>query len=180
MRKAEIIGAIVFALFSIYLMWKSGEVASWDTAGRFSNLWFNEYGEPETGFWPFALSVIMFICCIWIGVNWWRRTSPPSRSTDIFLDRFGINMLITVVGGVVAFVALSSIISMYFAMTLFLIYYIGVLGRNRWVTTLSVALGAPVVTFLFFEWQMRIVLPKGYAEPVFLPLYDIFLNTGAS
>jgi len=33
----------------------------------------------------------------------------------------------------------------------------------------------PIVSFFFFDIAMRIVLPKGYLEPLFIPLYDIFL-----
>ena len=57
----------------------------------------------------------------------------------------------------------------------FLIYYIRFLGRHSWPVTMSISIGAPVVTFFFFDVAMRIVLPKGYLEPLFLPLYDIFL-----
>ncbi len=60
-------------------------------------------------------------------------------------------------------------------MTVFLIYYIYFLGKHSLVTTLSIAFAAPVVTFFFFDVAMRIVLPKGYLEPLFIPLYDIFL-----
>ena len=28
---------------------------------------------------------------------------------------------------------------------------------------------------IFFDIAMRIVLPKGHSEPLFIPLYDIFL-----
>ncbi len=43
------------------------------------------------------------------------------------------------------------------------------------MTTLAIAIGLPVVLFFFFDVAMRIVLPKGYLEPLFIPLYDIFL-----
>ncbi len=56
-----------------------------------------------------------------------------------------------------------------------MIYYIRFLGGHSWGTTLAIALSAPVVTFFFFDVAMRVVLPKGYLEPLFLPLYDIFL-----
>lgn len=179
MRKAEIVMAGLFALMSVYLMWKSGQVPSWSTGGRFSNIWYSDEGVGD-GFWPFWLALIMLLCCIWIAINWVRRTSPPSQSEEVFLDRFGVHMLITVGGGLMAFVGLSVIISMYFSMALFLVYFIRFLGRHRWMVALPVAIIMPVVTFLFFEWQMRVVLPKGYAEPLFLPLYDIFLDTSRS
>jgi len=64
---------------------------------------------------------------------------------------------------------------MYFSMFLFLIYYIYFLGRHSLVTTLAVATSVPVAMFFFFDVAMRIVLPKGYLEPLFIPLYDKFL-----
>jgi len=64
---------------------------------------------------------------------------------------------------------------MYLSMFLFLIYYIRFLGRHSLVTTLAVATGVPVAMFFFFDVAMRIVLPKGYLEPLFIPLYDKFL-----
>jgi len=41
--------------------------------------------------------------------------------------------------------------------------------------TLSISTTLPVISFFFFDIAMRIVLPKGYLEPLFIPLYDIFL-----
>ena len=66
------------------------------------------------------------------------------------------------------------ILGFYGAIAVFLIYYIRFLGRHSWGVTLAISLITPVVTFLFFDIAMRIVLPKGYLEPLFLPLYDFF------
>jgi len=60
-------------------------------------------------------------------------------------------------------------------MLVFLIYYMRYLGRHSWFTTLSISIGIPVFSFFFFDIAMRIVLPKALTEPLFLPLYDIFL-----
>ena len=60
-------------------------------------------------------------------------------------------------------------------MLVFLVYYIRFLGRHGWAVTLSIAIGVPVVCFFFFDIAMRIVLPKGYLEPLFIPLYAMFL-----
>ena len=40
---------------------------------------------------------------------------------------------------------------------------------------LFIAIATPVVTFFFFEVALTITLPKGYLEPLFYPLYDLFL-----
>jgi hypothetical protein len=49
------------------------------------------------------------------------------------------------------------------------------LGNHSWVSTGSITVAAPIVTFFFFEIALRITLPKGYTEPLFYPLYDMFL-----
>lgn len=177
MRLAELIGAIILALFSGYLMFKSGAPA-WPGEPWFENIWYIPGEGPGGGFWPFWLSFVMVLCCVWIIVNWVRRASPPSRATGPFLDAYGIKMLIMVGGGVAAFIALSSIISMYFAMALFLIYYLKFLGRHPWKLTMAVALVTPVAMFFFFDVAMTLPLPKGLTaveDVIFTPLYDVFL-----
>ncbi len=176
MRRAEIITAVILGLFSAYLMWKSGEPPAWDpTVPRFANIGMIEGEGPASGWWPFWLSAIMLACSMWICINWWRRASPPSQSDEVFLDRYGWQMLALVGGGVFAFVGLIHIIGTYFAMFAFLVYYLFFIGRHSISRTLAIAVGAPVFCFFFFDVAMRIVLPKGYSEPLFVPLYDIFL-----
>ncbi len=176
MRRAEIITAFVLGLCSLGLMWKSGEGPSWDpSVPRFANIGMIDGEGPGSGFWPFWLSFIMFLCCIWIAVNWYRKTSPPSQSDEPFLDGYGVKMLLQVGGGLLAFLAAIHIVGFYGAMFLFMIYYMRFLGSHGWLQTLAVAIGLTVISFFFFDIAMRIVLPKGYLEPLFLPLYAIFL-----
>jgi hypothetical protein len=176
MRKAEIITAAILGLLSIYLMWKSGEGPSWDPdAVRFGNIGLIEGEGPGSGFWPFWLSLIMLGSCIWIGVNWWRRRSPPSQSDARFMDDHARRMLVMVGGGLFAFLALIEVIGFYGGIFVFLIYYLGFIGRRPMIETALISIGAPVFSFFFFDVAMRIVLPKGYLEPLFIPLYDIFL-----
>ncbi|HSM39193.1 MAG TPA: tripartite tricarboxylate transporter TctB family protein [Afifellaceae bacterium] len=159
MRRAEIITAGVLALFSIYLMWKSTELDVGYIRGE----------GPGGGAWPFWLSGIMLICTGFIAFNWYRQTSPPSQSEEPLLDPYGRKMLLLVGGGIVGFVALVGIISMYGAMFVFLIYYLRFLGRHRWVVTMAIAVSVPVIFFFFFEALMRVTMPKGmsFTEPVF-------------
>lgn len=176
MRRAELFTAIFLGIVSLYLMWKSGEPPSWNPdIARFDNVGLIEGEGPGSGFWPFWLSGIMFLCCIWIGINWFRKTSPPSQSDEVFLDDYGKKMLLLVGGGLLGFLALIHVIGFYGAMFVFLIYYMFFLGRHSIVKTLSIAASVPVLSFFFFDVAMRIVLPKGYLEPLFIPLYDIFL-----
>lgn len=165
MRRAEIITAIVLAVLSIYLMWKSTEL----------NIGFISGEGPGGGAWPFWLSGIMLICTVIIGYNGVKRKSPPSQSEEPLLDNYGLKMLFMVGGGILGFIALIDIISMYGAMCVFLLYYLGFLGRHSMRITLGISLIAPVVFFFFFEALMRITMPKGlpFLEPVFNFLNNI-------
>jgi len=165
MRIAELVMAIVMAVFSAYLMWKSAELP----VG-----WIEEEG-PGGGFWPFWLATIMLVSCIWIIVRWARRLSPPSQSSEPYMDSAAIRSFVAVAGPLTICIGLIHIIGIYFSVPIFLIYYIRFLGRHTWFTTLSISVATPVVAFFFFDIALRIVLPKGYTEPLFYPLYDMFL-----
>jgi hypothetical protein len=165
MRLGEIVTAGALALLSIYFMWLSLRLPVGFETGR----------GPGGGAWPFWLSAVMLLCCAMIALNWWRGTSPASRSEEPVLDDYGWRMLVFVGGGIVGFVALIPVISMYGAIAVFLFYYVRVLGRHGWTLSLSLALVTPVVLFFFFEGAMRITMPTGMAftDPVFDVLYDI-------
>ena len=165
MRLGEIVTACVLAALSIYMMWKSTELNIGYVAGR----------GPGGGAWPFWLSAIMLGCTAVIALNWFRRTSPPSRSTEPVLDADGRRMLLQVGGGLLGFVALVGIISMYGAMAVFLFYYLWFLGRHRLWLSLTIAIATPIVFFFFFEALMRITLPKGmsFTDPFFNVLYEV-------
>ena len=167
--------AVLFAAFSGYLMWKAGEVPSW-AGERFDNVWIDDNGWPGTGFWPFWLAGLMLLCSVWVIINALLKLSPPSQSDEPFLDWFAIKMLITVGGGVVAMVALTPVISMHFAVGLFMIYYVGILGRHGWKLTLTLGALSPVAIFLFFDIAMEKTLPKGYADPIFNVFYGLIYD----
>jgi len=159
MRFAEIFMAFVLAIFSIYLMLKSTEL----------DIGYVSDQGPGGGAWPFWLSAIMLICTGFIAYNGYKRRSPPSQSEEVMLDRYALKMLLFVGGGLLGFIALIDIISMYGAMCVFLLYYLGFLGRHSIKTTLLISLITPIVFFFFFEALMRITMPKGlpFLEPVF-------------
>lgn len=165
MRLGEIVTAGVLALLSIYLMWKSTALNIGYVPGR----------GPGGGAWPFWLATIMLGCTVAIGINWARRTSPPSRSTEPVLDRDGRRMLLQVGGGLLGFVALIDIISMYGAMGAFLFYYLWFLGRHSIWMSLLISTVMPIAFFFFFEGVMRMTMPTGmsFTDPVFNVLYEI-------
>ncbi len=165
MRVAELAMAVVMAIFSLYLMWKSTELPIG---------WIPEEG-PGGGAFPFWLSFGMLLCCLAIIARWALRQSAPSRSLESFMTLETSKMFVLVAGSLAVMIGLSHIIGVYGAIPLYLVFYLRVLGRHSWLTTGALAVSTPVVAFFFFEIALKKTLPKGFTEPLFYPLYDIFL-----
>ena len=161
MRRAEITTAGVLALLSLYMMWKSTEL----------QIGFVQGQGPGGGAWPFWLSAVMLLCTVLIAINWMRKKTPPSQSDEPFLDNYGLKNLALVGGALIVFLLVISVVGMHLAIFLFLIYYVGYLGRHSILVTASLAIGVPIVFFFFFDGLMRIPMPTGM--PFTDPLYDV-------
>ncbi len=168
MRRAELVMAAVMALLSLYLMWKSAELPIG---------WIPEEG-PGGGAFSFWLSAGMLACCAVIILRWFLRASPPSQSTEPYMDKRTLKLFVLGAGSLAVMIGLIHVIGVYGAVPLFLIFYMRYMGRHPWALTAAVALATPVITFFFFEIALNITLPKGLSvieEGIFYPLYDIFL-----
>ena len=164
-RTAELLMAIMMGTFSIYLMVKSTELPIG---------WIEEEG-PGGGAWPFWLSTIMLVSCGGILFNWFRKNGPIAQSTRTYIESHVLGDVAAVAGSLIVTVALFSFIGIYGALPLFLVFYIRYMGKHSWLLTSVLAVAIPVVIFYFFEITLKIILPKGITEPLFLPLYKIFL-----
>ena len=163
-RTAELLMAILMGIFSIYLMVKSAELPIG---------WIDGEG-PGGGTWPFWLSTIMLISCGGIMLNWFRKHGSIATSTRTYIEKHVLGDVASVAGALIVTVALFSFIGIYGALPLFLIFYVRFLGKHSWRLTATLSVLIPVVIFYFFEITLKIILPKGITEPLFLPLYKIF------
>jgi hypothetical protein len=164
-RTAELLMAIMMGAFSIYLMVKSTELPIG---------WIEDEG-PGGGTWPFWLATIMLISCGGILFNWIRKKGSVATSTKVYIEAHVLGDVLSVAGALIVTVGLFSFIGIYGALPLFLIFYVRFLGKHSWLLTSVLAVMIPVVIFYFFEITLKIILPKGITEPLFLPLYKIFL-----
>jgi hypothetical protein len=154
------------AALSVYLMVKSSELPIG---------WVPDEG-PGGGAFPFWLSAVMLLSCVWILFNWYRRTSPPSQSDEPFMDSYALRSFVLAGGGVTVMIALSHIIGFYGSIPLFLIYYIRFIGRHSWRMTIPIAALTPISAFIFFDLMLGKALPKGYLEPLFSPIYVFYYS----
>jgi hypothetical protein len=163
-RTAELLMAIMMGAFSIYLMFKSYELPIG---------WIDNEG-PGGGAWPFWLSTIMLISCLGILYNWFRKHGPVASSEKVYIESHVLVDVAAVTGSLIITVALFSYVGIYGALPLFLIFYLRFLGKHSWKLTTTLTILIPVVIFYFFEITLKIILPKGITEPLFIPLYKMF------
>jgi hypothetical protein len=164
-RVAELAMAILMGVFSLYLMYKSAELPIG---------WIPDEG-PGGGAWPFWLSVMMLLSCVGIIVNWARRKGSVAVSEEPYIERGVLIEVGLVALALIVTVGLFGLIGVYGALPLFLLFYLRFLGNHSWGLSISLALLIPIITFFFFEITLKITLPKGVTEPLFYPLYRIFL-----
>ena len=163
-RTAELLMALLMGAFSIYLMVKSTELPIG---------WIEDEG-PGGGTWPFWLATIMLISCGGILFNWFRKHGRIATSTKTYIEAHVLGDVAAVAGALIITVALFSFIGIYGALPLFLIFYLRFMGKHSWSLTATLTVLIPVVIFYFFEITLKIILPKGITEPLFIPLYKLF------
>ena len=163
MRVAELCMAVVMAVFSVYLMWKSVELPIG---------WIEGEG-PGGGAFPFWLSLGMLVCCGFIILNWINRATAVSKSENVFMDKEGLRLFLIVSIALATMIGLIHFVGVYVSLPLFMAFYMRYLGRHSWRLVSSISILTPIITFLFFEVALTKTLPKGITEPLFYPIFDL-------
>jgi putative tricarboxylic transport membrane protein len=162
-RTAEFWVAVILAIMSAGIMWKSTEL----------NIGWVPKSGPGGGAWPFWLATGMLVTSIWTLIRWFRRVTPQSRSSEIFMSADTLAIVGPVVVGLVLLLGGTHIIGMYLSVFIFMLVFVRFLGRHSWTMAIILSIAAPVVMFVLFEWALTTSLPKGITEPLFYPLYDL-------
>jgi hypothetical protein len=116
----------------------------------------------------------MLVSCVGILFNWFRRHGPIANSEKAYIESRVLMDIGAVALSLIVTVGLFSFIGIYGALPLFLIFYLRFLGKHSWRLTTVLAIAIPMLIFYFFEVTLKIILPKGITEPLFIPLYKIF------
>lgn len=161
MLTADRLIAISLMALSLYFMWHATVLPIG---------WNGTTGGPGGGAFPFWLSAVMLGCS---GLILLRSFLPDARAS-FTMDSTMVRPLLAVVIALVVTIALIPVAGAYVALPLFLLWYLRIFGGHGWTLTLSLTILTPIATFLFFEAVLKILLPKGITEPLFLPLYAIF------
>lgn len=162
-RTAEILMAIFLTAASVALMVKSAD----------NNIGWISGSGPGAGAWPFWMAGGMLLCSIWTAIRWLRKTTPESTNEEMFMGRGTVKIIGITLAALILFLAGTHIIGMFITGAIFMFFYVRILGRHSWPVSIALTVAVPVFMFCFFEWALKVPLPKGYSEPLFYPLYGL-------
>lgn len=132
--------------------------------------WNGQTGGPGGGSFPFWGTVIILIC----GIGVLLRRTDSDASLIVEFDQTMIKPLISVIVAIGLTIALIPVIGAYLALPAFLFWYTKLYGKHSWVLSGLLSVLTPIGIFFFFEVTLKILLPKGVTEPLFVPLYALF------
>jgi hypothetical protein len=132
--------------------------------------WNGQTGGPGGGAFPFWLSLIMALCAGGILVKSFAVDDTGER----FFDPETIRSVAAVAAAFTVTIALIPILGAYVSLVLFMLWYLRIFGGHGWKVVLPLTVATPIFLFFFFEVTLKILLPKGWTEPFFIPLYATF------
>lgn len=164
MRNVELATAGVLMLLSVYFMWHAVELP----------IGWNPGSGPGGGAFPFWLSAGMFVCAALIFVKQARAAPAGPATRRTFIHGEAASMFWVTIVSMLLATLLTPILGAYIAIPAFLLGYTRYLGRQSWGVAAAIAVGTALFMFFFFEVSLKILLPKGVTEPLFIPLYAMF------
>lgn len=160
MLKADSLVALVLMGFSIYCMWHATVLP----------IGWIEGAGPGGGAFPFWLSLLMLLASGGVLVRALLSAAPLQP----FFDPDTVSQVALVTAALIVTIVLMSILGSYIAIPAFMIWYLRFFGGHSWRLTAALVIGTVLTLFFFFEVVLRILMPKGVTEPLFLPLYQMF------
>ena len=168
-RRAEISVAVFLALCSLALMYKSAQ----------NRITWSAEENMGAGFLPFYLSLGMFICTVITITKFILKKSPQSTNNEPFIDAVAFKFVSVTIISLVILVFAIGYLGIYFSLIFFLAFYLRYFSEKSNSFILNFSITTPILTFLFFEWLLKIPLPQGVSEPLFYPVYDVMYGSSS-
>ncbi|MFV0245515.1 MAG: tripartite tricarboxylate transporter TctB family protein [Qingshengfaniella sp.] len=165
-RMAELLMGVCMLLVSLGLMYS---VVSDDL-----NIGWVQGQGPGAGMWPFWLSLGMALTSCWTILRWVRRQTWESRNEAPYIDPDTVFLVGITAAAILGLLVLTTIIGLYFAMMVFLVFYLKVIGRHKWGITMIVTFLVPFLVYMLFEVALAKYLPRGlpFFENIMLVIDD--------
>lgn len=146
MQRAYQIAALCFAVFSALVVKESLDLEYYTKLG------------PGAGFFPFWLAASLgILALVWL-IQVSRRSGAPKQGA-FFPKRAGIIKIVSILAALLAMAGLMTPIGFQLSMFLFLVFLLGVLGRQKLWMTLIIAVLGSVGVFHVFGGFLDVPLP---------------------
>jgi len=149
MRRAEIWVSVAFALLGVIVIADSIRLGfMWGMSG------------PESGFFPFYLGVGVVISSLFVFFNAFTRYRKEGAGKPL-MPPGALKPILWVLIPSAAMVVITELVGLHIAAALFLAFYMRVVGKIGWTTTLLVGILSPLSLYITFDKLFLIPLPQG-------------------
>jgi putative tricarboxylic transport membrane protein len=148
MKKADLITGIVLLVLSGLVIgeaWRMPDSASFG---------------PGAGFLPFWVGVILAVLAVLLLVSVWTRQVTEKDISSPFPGKKAMLAITGVLGGLAAYILLIEVLGFLVDTFLYVAFLLGVVERERWRLTVSVALFTTIGLYVIFQVLLTIGLPK--------------------
>src|SRR5207247_11252716 len=147
MRRAEILTALGFIAFALAIVAQARSVGSgWSV------------GQPQPGFLPFWLGLLLGICgVVVLGQALLSKTRSP---LTFFEGRTGLASVLKVSVSAIGMLVLIYLVGFYTATMVYVFAYTRFVGRHSWVVAVALRLVISFGSVYAFERALGMLLPR--------------------
>ncbi|MHB8769449.1 MAG: tripartite tricarboxylate transporter TctB family protein [Syntrophales bacterium] len=149
MRKAELWVSLAFMLLGVLVIADSIRLGfMWGSAG------------PESGFFPFYLGVGVVVSSLVVFSGAFAKYKKEGAGKPL-MPPGAIKPILWVLIPSLSMVVITELVGLHIAAALFLAFYMRVVGKISWVTTVLVGIISPLSLYITFDKLFLIPLPQG-------------------
>ncbi|MHB9097389.1 MAG: tripartite tricarboxylate transporter TctB family protein [Syntrophales bacterium] len=148
MKKADLITGVVLLVLSGYVIREAWLMPPSATFG------------PGSGFLPFWLGVILAVLAVILLATTWRRRATGKDGVSPFPGTKALIAIGSVLVGLAVYIILIEVLGFLVDTFLYVAFLLGVVERERWLTTLLVAVSTTAGLYLIFQVFLGITLPS--------------------
>ena len=132
-----------------------------------------KHGCGISSFLPFSWHA--YLHCPYL-IKFVLKRSPQSKDDSPFIEAEAFKYIAVTIISLIILVLAIGYLGIYFSLIFFLAFYLRYFSSKSVLFISIFSLITPVLTFLFFEWLLKIPLPQGISEPLFYPVYDFMYS----
>ncbi len=119
-----------------------------------------KFRHPGPGFLPFGLSIVLIILSIGLILTRWKKGATP---TPFWPQRTWLRPLLGI-AILILYALLLGKLGFLPTTVIFLLIWMGLIERLRWLTIVSISLSVTAALYLIFGLFLEVPLPWGFLK----------------